>query len=207
VVAALVIGLARGSKHRPEPLPQASASGATRPVEQRSFLERVVPPPPEHSSGPSAPCSISDLAKRLPLERQVAQLFLFGLSGKGSGAPVFGDLARLDIGGLVFGSANYSSPQQLKALTALAGNVARQQAARTLRGLGINGVRGPDVDVDTDPGGPYTNVAFSNDPQQVARFAAATVQAYLGAKMLTTPKHFPGLGAATAPTSASRASP
>ena len=31
----------------------------------------------------------------------------------------------------------------------------------------------------------------------MARFAAATVRAYLGAKMLTTPKHFPGLGAAS----------
>ncbi|MGZ4202102.1 MAG: glycoside hydrolase family 3 N-terminal domain-containing protein [Thermoleophilaceae bacterium] len=243
VVVALVIGLVRGSKGSSTPLPQASASGATGPVEQRSFLERVVPPPAEHTSGPPVPRSIADLAKRLPLERKVAELFLLGFSGKGSGAPIFGQLAQLDIGGLVFQSGNYSNPQQLSQLTGLAARVARRhghvppwlltiqdggqfdqlsglpptdspsavptvaqasaeatQAARTLRNLGINGVLGPDVDVDTDPGGPYTNVSFSNDPDQVARFAAATVRAYLGAKMLTTPKHFPGLGAASQPT-------
>jgi beta-N-acetylhexosaminidase len=56
------------------------------------------------------------------------------------------------------------------------------------------------VDVDTDPGGPYTRVAFSNDPAEVAQFAAATVRAYTREKMFTAPKHFPGLGAAANPT-------
>jgi beta-N-acetylhexosaminidase len=74
------------------------------------------------------------------------------------------------------------------------------QAARSLRALGINGVLGPETDVDTDPGGPYTRVAFSNDPDQVALFAAAVVRAYARQRMLTTPKHFPGLGAADQPT-------
>ena len=75
------------------------------------------------------------------------------------------------------------------------------QAARSLHALGINGVLGPEVDVDTDPGGPYTRIAFSNDPTQVAQFAAATVRAYVRQHMFTAPKHFPGLGAANNPTS------
>jgi beta-N-acetylhexosaminidase len=75
------------------------------------------------------------------------------------------------------------------------------QAARSLHALGINGVLGPDVDVDTDPGGPYTRIAFSNDPMEVGQFAAATVRAYTRRRMFTAPKHFPGLGAADNPTS------
>jgi beta-N-acetylhexosaminidase len=75
------------------------------------------------------------------------------------------------------------------------------QAARSLHALGINGVLGPDVDVDTDPGGPYTRIAFSNDPMEVGQFAAATVRAYTRQRMFTAPKHFPGLGAADNPTS------
>jgi beta-N-acetylhexosaminidase len=75
------------------------------------------------------------------------------------------------------------------------------QAARSLRKLGIDGVLGPEVDVDTDPGGPYTRIAFSNDPMEVGRFAAATVRAYARQRMFTAPKHFPGLGAADNPTS------
>jgi beta-N-acetylhexosaminidase len=54
--------------------------------------------------------------------------------------------------------------------------------------------------VDTDPGGPYTRIAFSNDPVQVAQFAAATVREYARASIFTAPKHFPGLGAAAQPT-------
>jgi len=75
------------------------------------------------------------------------------------------------------------------------------QAARSLHQLGINGVLGPEADVDTDPGGPYTRIAFSNDPDQVAQFAAASVRAYTRRHMFTAPKHFPGLGAADNPTS------
>jgi beta-N-acetylhexosaminidase len=221
----------------------ASSTGPTGPIGTHSFLEKVLPSGSNQSNGPTVPRGVADLADRLPLERKVAQLFLVGFTGTDTGAPVFGDLGRLDLGGLVFHSGNYTGPQQLAQLTTFAAQVARQhkhvppwlmttqdggefselsglppadppsaistvrraaseaaQAARSLRALGINGVLGPDVDVDTDPGGPYTRVAFSNDPDQVALFAAATVRAYASENMLTTPKYFPGLGAANEPT-------
>jgi beta-N-acetylhexosaminidase len=41
---------------------------------------------------------------------------------------------------------------------------------------------------------------FSDEPREVAAFAAATVPAYRRARMLSAVEHFPGLGAATQPT-------
>jgi beta-N-acetylhexosaminidase len=238
--AALLLRAGRGSK---PPATQASASGSGGPQSQRSFLERVMPPPAERTSGPPTASSVADLARRLPLERKVAQMFLFGLAGKSTSDPVFGDLAKLDIGGLVFNSDNYSSPSQLSGLTSFAAQVARRnrhvppwllteqdggefnefaglppadapsslqnapqaaaeaaQAAATLRRIGLNGVLGPDVDVDTSAGGAYTRLSFSNVPAEVAQFAAVTVRAFSQQHMLTAPKHFPGLGAANQPT-------
>ena len=74
------------------------------------------------------------------------------------------------------------------------------QAGTTLRALGVTGLLGPvvDVGVDTDPAlGPR---AFSDDPQLVAGFAAATTEAYREARLFAAVKHFPGLGTASQPT-------
>jgi beta-N-acetylhexosaminidase len=234
----------RGGADKPAPaLPPASGSATGGPLSHRSFLERVIPPPAEHTSGPAVARSVADLARRLPLERKVAQLFVFGFDGTDSSAPIFGDLARLDIGALSITADNYNEPQQLVALTAAAAQVAKEhghvppwlltvqdggdfselpdlppadppsdihsireaaaeaaQAASSLRELGINGVLGPDVDVDTGQGGAYTRLSYSDVADQVARFAAVTVEAYARQSMLVTPKHFPGLGAASQPT-------
>jgi beta-N-acetylhexosaminidase len=67
--------------------------------------------------GPAAPRSIADLARRLPIERAVAQLFLLGFTGKDATAPVFQELERLDVGGLVVDGRNYDNAQQLAGLT------------------------------------------------------------------------------------------
>jgi beta-N-acetylhexosaminidase len=97
-------------------LPAATGSG-DGPESHVSFLERLIPPPPTRVAGPAAPRSLADLARRLPLERAVAQLFLFGFTGKDSTAPIFQELKRLDIGGLVVDGRNYDSAQQLAGLT------------------------------------------------------------------------------------------
>jgi beta-N-acetylhexosaminidase len=98
-------------------LPAATGNG-DGPESRVSFLERLIPPPPERiATGPAAPRSLADLARRLPLERAVAQLFLFGFGGKDATAPIFQELKRLDIGGLVVDGSNYDSAQQLAALT------------------------------------------------------------------------------------------
>ncbi len=96
-------------------VPEA-AGGAGAPRERTSFLAQLIPPPPEEVEGPSAPSSIADLALRLPLERKVAQLFLLGFEGQDLTAPIFEQMRRQDLGGLVFESRNYLDPQQIAAM-------------------------------------------------------------------------------------------
>jgi beta-N-acetylhexosaminidase len=86
----------------------------------------------------------------------------------------------------------------VKSIRAAADDAA--QTASALRQVGINGVLGPDVDVDTSTGGAYARLAYSDSPTEEARFAAVTVKAFAREKMFVTPKHFPGLGAAAQPT-------
>ena len=99
----------------PTPVPEAAGGGAA-PRERTSFLAKLIPPPPERVEGPRAPSSIADLAERLPLERKVAQLFLLGFEGQDLTAPIFQQLVRQDIGGLVFENRNYLDPQQIASL-------------------------------------------------------------------------------------------
>ena len=96
-------------------VPEAGGSGGA-PRERTSFLAKLIPPAPEQVDGPSTPSSIADLARRLPLERKVAQLFLLGFEGQDLTAPIFEQLRRQDIGGLVFESRNYLDPQQIAAM-------------------------------------------------------------------------------------------
>jgi beta-N-acetylhexosaminidase len=69
-------------------------------------------------------------------------------------------------------------------------------AARTLHGLGVTGLLGPAVDVGFETGSALGARVFSDDPEQVARFAGATVRAYRKGRLFTSAAHFPGLGAA-----------
>ena len=90
----------------PHRVPEASTG---KPVDRVSFLARLIPPaaePERKVTGPSVPRSIADLARRLPLERKVAQVFLWGFTGTDLNAGVFGRLRRLDLGGIVIGPSN-----------------------------------------------------------------------------------------------------
>ena len=82
-VAGVVVGAGHdgdeGERRRTCPTP-----GRGAPEERVSFLARIVPPPAERERrrrGAAVPRSVADLARRLPLERKVAQLFLFGFRG------------------------------------------------------------------------------------------------------------------------------
>lgn len=82
------------------------------------------------------------------------------------------------------------------------GNVAEAAAearrtARTLKRLGVNGVLAPDADVGASAPDPLGPRAYSDDEGEVGRYAAAVVSEYRGARMLSAPLHFPGIGAAS----------
>ncbi len=122
VLAAVAVGVVlvlTGGDDKPKTtplLPAANDGNSDGPTSHVSFLERLIPPEPDTVRGPAAPRSIADLARRLPLDRAVAQLFLFGFSGKDSTAPVFDQLRRLDLGGVVVDGRNYDNAQQLAGL-------------------------------------------------------------------------------------------
>jgi beta-N-acetylhexosaminidase len=114
-VAGAAVGGNRGGgddAERAAPVPDR----AGRSPERTSFLAKIVPPAARREQrvrGPSVPRSVTDLARRLPLERKVAQLFLFGFRGTDLNAEIFRRLRRLDLGGIVVGPANYSDPSLL----------------------------------------------------------------------------------------------
>ena len=108
-----------GEKPTQVNLPQVVGNLDSGPESHISFLERLIPPAATAPvKGPAAPRSVADLARRLPLERAVAQLFLFGFTGKDESSPVFDQLKRLDLGGVVVDGRNYDNAQQLAGLTA-----------------------------------------------------------------------------------------
>lgn len=76
---------------------------------------------------------------------------------------------------------------------------AERAAAAVARGLRADGIavnHAPVCDVNVEPRNPVIGTrAFGDDPDQVARFAAAWVRGSEGAAVATTPKHFPGHGA------------
>lgn len=64
-----------------------------------------------------------------------------------------------------------------------------------LKALGINMNLAPVVDVNNNPDNPVIGIrSFGEDPQAVARLAAATIRGYHDAGVLTSLKHFPGHG-------------
>jgi beta-N-acetylhexosaminidase len=76
-----------------------------------------------------------------------------------------------------------------------AGTQASDSAA-ALRGVGLNGVLGPVVDVGLESGSALGARVYSDAPEEVAAYAEATVGAYRRQHVFSAVKHFPGLGAA-----------
>lgn len=77
-------------------------------------------------------------------------------------------------------------------------SLAREVAKVTARdalAVGINHVLAPVCDVNVDPENPVINTrSFGEDPSEVARFVAASVQGIESEGCLATAKHFPGHG-------------
>lgn len=128
VVVAVAGALAGGGRDEtPKRVPEASGG---EPRQRVSFLSRIIPPAvrPERTrrSQPNVARSVAELARRLPVERKVAQLFLVGFRGTDLTADVFGQLRRLDLGGIVIDRANYVNPGLLGQLAGEAVVVSRQ---------------------------------------------------------------------------------
>ena len=76
-----------------------------------------------------------------------------------------------------------------------AGAEARSSAS-SLRALGVNAVLGPVIDVGgTETGSALGTRIYSDDPEEVATYANATVRAYRAERVFSAPSHLPGLGA------------
>jgi beta-N-acetylhexosaminidase len=130
-VAATAVGVVVGAGHGggDETASNVPSAGRDAPQEHLSFLAKIVPPAAreERSSGPAVPRSVADLARRLPVERKVAQLFVVGFRGTDTTAEIYRRLARLDLGGIVLGSDNYVDVGQLGTLANQAATVARSK--------------------------------------------------------------------------------
>lgn len=113
VAAGLVVGADEGNEEEPEGPPPARAG---KPLDRTSFLARIIPAHEDGRPavrGPSVPRSVADLARRLTLERKVAQLFLFGFEGSDLTAEIYRRMRRLDLGGIVLARPNYTGDPAL----------------------------------------------------------------------------------------------
>lgn len=77
----------------------------------------------------------------------------------------------------------------------------RRSAAVTAieaRSLGINWIYAPDCDIDVEPNNPIIGTrSFGSDPDRVAEYAAAWIDACQAEGVLACAKHFPGHGRTT----------
>jgi beta-N-acetylhexosaminidase len=72
---------------------------------------------------------------------------------------------------------------------------AARAVARQAKAVGFNWIHSPVLDVNTDPENPeiYTR-AYSDDPLEVAEYAAKACEGFREEQMIATGKHFPGRG-------------
>jgi beta-N-acetylhexosaminidase len=129
-LASATFGAVLGARENDESDQAALPERAGRPLEQTSFLAKIVPVarrPRPAQRGPATARDVADLIRRLPVERKVAQLFLVGFRGSDASAEVFRRLGRLDLGGLVLARENYTDPAQLTVLTGEAAAIAQRR--------------------------------------------------------------------------------
>ncbi len=160
----------------------------TRGERDTSFLARIVPPPADAggTSGPRVPRTVNDLVRRLPLERKVAQLFLLGFDGKDLTAPIFRQLRRLDLGGIIVDRRNYEGPQSLGSLAGEARVIAGQE--RHVPPWVMAPQEGGEFSAfrDLPPAGSPADIASPADAGRAAGAAAKTLK-QLGVTGVLTP--------------------
>jgi beta-N-acetylhexosaminidase len=106
--AGVLVGANQGNEEESEGPPPERAG---RP------LARIIPSQAEEKRpavrGPDVSRSVAALARRLPLERKVAQLFVVGFEGTDLTAEIYSRLRRLDLGGIVLAGPNYAGDTNL----------------------------------------------------------------------------------------------
>lgn len=128
VAAALGALLGGGGSKSGGPPPALGGGGPTGGPEAASFVARIVPPTAgRRRRGSGVPRSIANTVRRMSIQRKVAQLFLLGFEGKDQTAPIYRRLRALDLGGIVFDRANFTTTQQLSSQAGEAAAIARQQ--------------------------------------------------------------------------------
>jgi beta-glucosidase-like glycosyl hydrolase len=89
--------------------------------------------------------------------------------------------------------AAIASLEDLQAIRRAAG-----VSAIEARSLGINWIYAPDCDLDVEPSNPIIGTrSFGSDPERVAEYAAAWIDACQSEGVLACAKHFPGHGRTT----------
>lgn len=89
--------------------------------------------------------------------------------------------------------AAIASLEDLQAIRRAAGVTAIEA-----RSLGINWIYAPDCDLDVEPSNPIIGTrSFGSDPERVAEYAAAWIDACQSEGVLACAKHFPGHGRTT----------
>ena len=157
-------------------LPEAGVE--TQGERDTSFLARIVPPPADRAGAadPRVPRTVGDLVRRLPVERKVAQLFLVGFEGKDLLSPVFRQLRRLDLGGIVIDRRNYAGPQTLGSLAGEARVIAADE--RHVPPWVMAPQEGGEFSVfrDLPPAGSPADIASPADAGRTAAVAGKTLR-------------------------------
>lgn len=193
-VAVLAIGvlLALVSKDDEPLLPGGSRfAGAADPQRPRkpSVLDALAPLLADAPArGPRTPRTLVDLARRIPMSRAVAQLFLVGFDGTEPRAPFFEELLLRDWGGVVLDAANYENVQQLTVLAGEVGVVARN-AGHVPPIVAATQDGGPDTAFDDLPPRSAPELAAEHPPDQARADAllAGTQLRLLGVSMVLAP--------------------
>ena len=123
----IVVGLVLVGGQEEERQGQRAAQG-----KPKSFLVDLIPPKKgqKRRTAPAKkelPRPVAKRLRKMGLGEKVAQVLLVGFEGQDLTAPVFAQLRKLGFGGIVVGSANYTSSAQLGALAGESRVIAEQE--------------------------------------------------------------------------------
>ncbi len=116
-IVALALGLGADEEPRQAGTATVTETTPNEPAQGDGGKHRQVTPGAE----------VAALAERMPIEDRVAQLFLLGFQGQDLTAPIFEQLRRRELGGIVIDAQNYTSSDQLASLAGEAGVIAKQE--------------------------------------------------------------------------------